>query len=439
MSYVNGFDPVLMNSALLSGGMDYTSILRDPWFLKVSSAYNPSFKSAEASIYNSAPEVTTSNGTGTSAQQTTAAQPSTAVEGGIPVIENTNQSSGSELGTTLVTGGALATIVTSVVLLKKGKFSSLTKLLSKEAGVVSKPTKTFTMKLKDETAKIVVKDSKPVSVTVRAQAEVLTSKAEIQTKLGSVPQYYDSATGKLAKNTDLCGYTIKERQTTLTMTSPTTSSTTINDYKFVVNEKGDIVKIMKNGTVEAEGAENIENFFANGENKKLVESIQEKLKAIQEGRYDKCGELENVSFIQKIPEKNATYTYTYDGDKHELVTRGDWQKPMGKKEREEWLHRHMDEYKTQMDEIIANGTGKNINRECFALEGDDYEVIANAEGKITSIYTQPWWSSKKSHLIEYDSAEYHRWLQNHPKVEEEAKKIAESGFGTDSKKTIFQI
>ncbi len=485
MSYGSYIDPLWMNNPLTSG-VDYSKILSDPWFIQAQRAYNVNFRGGaqdNASVMSAGNEQSGVQPSGNT---------QTAVEGGIPVTQNTNESSDSGIGagTAIGTVGALALITTAVVAAKKGKLSkaadALEKVFSKVEGLATKPMKTFKMITKNG-SEIVVKDGKPVKVAARAESKVLNASADIQRELGKTPQFCDSTTGKLAEHTTVTRFAQQERVhfdgtkdltlsdgvTTLSYDSngviqklrtngySSTSADSIETYlksntdlkttiekeletvllkdKFIIELNKErqyyVAKVITSGGAEKVGAELTEYLQ---KNEKVHDILRQRAVAIQEGRFDKFNELEEVSFVQRIPEKDAIYTRTFDG-KEKLVIRGKLGKPMSENESKAWLHQHQDEYKTQLDEILASGKSKGVKVDRFSLEGNDYRVIANEKGEIEEIYTTNIFGRMKKESIKKNSQEYHRWLQDHPEVEKEANELATLGLGTDSEQTVFRM
>ena len=440
MGYGNSINPLWMNSAMLGAGIDYSSIASDPYFMQMLRAQNINFKGGASDFdYLSAAAASGAGNT----QSVQAGQ--TAVDGGIPVTLNTEESSDSGIGTTLAAGGALAALITTGVLIKKGKLGKAGEAIRKffsssEEKLATKPMKTFRLDIPNN-AQILVKDGQVKSVSAMEVISQKTEESGIVSFLGKKPEFYDPTTGKLADNTRLLEYTIKENR--LVMTSPTTSRT--YSYNFVVNEEGVITKIIKDGRIEAEGEEAIANFMTNPENKEVLQNVANKVKAIEEGGFDKYKELKDVSFEQIIPDKNAIYTRTPDG-KQELVIKK-LKTNMTPEEQKVWLHKHKDEYETAVKQLLENGRGEGITRQQFLYtDPEGNEILVNELGEIQKIITfkrKPWdifgWAKKEPVEIKKDTTEYHSWLQDHKSVEDEVNKIVKDGIATDSTQTIFRI
>ena len=504
MSYGNSINPIWMNSALMGGGVDYSRILSDPYFMQLMASQNVSFKGNSSD--NS---IAASNGaSATAAQSVQAGQ--TAVEGGIPVIQNTaSETSGSGVGTTLAVGGALAALITTGVLIKKGKLGkageAVRKFFSKGEELMTRPIKTFKLITKDG-SELVVKDGKVTSVAERAKSETFKTDADIKAKLGrtDLPYYLDSATGKLAEKTTITRFAQQERATfdgvkeielsdknivsidsngvpQRLIIKDTSGSTILNlsteeairrhltdpknvslkdlvqkeidsilaNDKFIIERgaggKYKVTKIIKNDGTELTGTE-IDTYKAG--NKEISNKINERIKAIEEGRFDKFNELEEVSFEQRIPDMDATYTKTFDGSQ-KLVVRGALGKELEETERKAWLHEHNSEYEEALNNLFANGRGEGIERQQFLYtdaEGNKFLVNALSKEieKITT-YERKWWdifgwaNKKAVDITKADSTKYHSWLNDHKSAENEIKEIINSGLGTDSEQTVFQL
>ena len=497
MSYGNSINPIWMNSALMGGGVDYSKILSDPYFMQLMAQQNVSFKGNSSD--NSVVTQTSSAGN----QSTQSVQ--TAVEGGIPVIQNTaSETSGSGVGTTLAVGGALAALITTGVLIKKGKLGkageAIRKFFSKGEELMTRPIKTFKLITKDG-SELVVKDGKVTSVAERAKSETFTTDADIKAKLGrtDLPSYLDSATGKFAENTTITRFAQQERATFdglkeiklsdgsivsidsngapqkllvngyskpienpvniyryLSKDSTLKSSVKAEVDKIIASKdqfiiergaggKYKVTKIIKNDGTELTGTE-IDTYKAG--NKEISNKIDERIKAIEEGRFDKFNELEEVSFEQRIPDMDATYTRTFDGSQ-KLVIRGKLGKELEETERKAWLHEHNSEYEEALNNLFANGRGEGIERQQFLYtdaEGNKFLVNALSKEieKITTFERKWWdifgWANKKAvDITKADSTKYHSWLNDHNSAENEIKEIINSGLGTDSEQTVFQL